>query len=94
MPVVRTPSSSYSLRTAAETIIAMPRAQIEKLRGLLLHNFEIDLGDWASGSAPCSMVIEIEEASSSTVVSGSVPVDGSDGVGVDFSVSSLEGLRL
>lgn len=90
MPVVRAPSSSYSLRTAAETFIAMPRAQ----RRLLLNNFEIDLGDWASGSAPCSMAIEIEEASSSTVVSSSVSVDGSDGVGVDFSVSSLEVLRL
>ena len=72
----------------------MPKAQIEKVRRLLRHNLEMDWGDWASGSAPCSMVIEVEEASSPTVVSGSVPVNGSDGVGVGFSVSSLEGLRL
>ena len=87
--VVRTPSSSYSLRMAAETIVAMPRAHNEKLRRLLLHNFEMDLGDWASGSSPCSMGIEVEEASLSWVLPCSVSVDGSDGVGASFSASLL-----
>lgn len=70
----------------------MPKAQIEKVRRLLRHNLEMDWGDWASGSAPCSMVIEVGEASLSRVVLGSVPVDGRDRVGVDSSVSLLEGV--
>ena len=38
------------------------------------------------------MVIEVGEASLSRVVLGSVPVDGRDRVGVDSSVSLLEGV--
>ena len=92
--VVRTPSSSYSLKTAAATIIAMPRAHSEKFRRLLLRYFEMDLGERASGSAPFSMVIEVEDVSLSRVVPGSVPLGGSDGVGAGLSVSLLEGYRL
>jgi hypothetical protein len=50
----------------------------------------MDLGEWASGSAPFSMVID-EEASWSRVMPCSVLVDGSDGADVGFSVSLLDG---